>query len=174
MSKQIIVSEGKVLAYGEDCFSVTNDTVKCANTGKVYQNATVVTVEEFPENIDCMCYKYDLGQFKCDLTTPRFYKISRSIAAETAETIYTLPEYDPNIHMVLYVRGKYADDEYAEYDTWSILSIGEVHSATRYMRITLQRNGDIIVRNRDESENTITGYFVVVDAAVIDIGEGTR
>lgn len=63
MSKQIVISGTRVLAHGEDCFAVTGNTVVCTNSDKVYDNATIATVEEIPVDIDTVGYEYHAGVF---------------------------------------------------------------------------------------------------------------
>ena len=63
MAKQLVVSGNKILAYGEDCFTVMGESVKCSNKGNEYQNATVTTCEEFPPDIGKVGYEYHAGQF---------------------------------------------------------------------------------------------------------------
>ena len=63
MSKQIVISGNRVLAHGEDCFAVTGNTVVCTNSDKVYDNATIATVEEIPADIDTVGYEYHAGLF---------------------------------------------------------------------------------------------------------------
>lgn len=63
MSKQIVISGNRVLAHGEDCFAVTNNTVICTDSEKVYNNATIAIVDEWPADIDTVGYEYHLGAF---------------------------------------------------------------------------------------------------------------
>lgn len=63
MAKQLVVSGKTILAYGEDCFSVMGDMVKCSETGNEYFNATVTTCEDFPPDIGKVGYEYHSGQF---------------------------------------------------------------------------------------------------------------
>ena len=63
MAKQLVISGNRILAYGEDCFSVMGEIVKCSKTGNEYQNATVTTCEDFPADIGKVGYEYHAGQF---------------------------------------------------------------------------------------------------------------
>jgi hypothetical protein len=62
MSVQIVISGNRVLAHGTD-FSVTGDAVECASTGRIYQNATIATVDSVPDDIDSVGYEYHAGRF---------------------------------------------------------------------------------------------------------------
>lgn len=63
MSKQIVISGNRILAHGEDCFLAMGGTVICPDTGRVYQNATVATVDALPSDIDSVGYEYHAGEF---------------------------------------------------------------------------------------------------------------
>lgn len=63
MAKQLVVSGNRILAYGEDCFAVMGEIIKCSTTGEEYTNATVTTCEEFPKDIGKVGYEYHAGQF---------------------------------------------------------------------------------------------------------------
>lgn len=63
MSRQIVISGNRILAHGEDCFLAMGGTVICPDTGKVYQNATVATVDTLPADIDSVGYEYHAGEF---------------------------------------------------------------------------------------------------------------
>jgi hypothetical protein len=64
MGKQIVVSGNRVLAHGEDCFISMGGTVICPDTGKRYQNATVVECETpIPVDVDSVGYEYRAGVF---------------------------------------------------------------------------------------------------------------
>lgn len=63
MAKQLVISGNRILAYGEDCFSVMGEIVKCSNTGNEYKNATVAICEDFPPDIGKVGYEYHAGQF---------------------------------------------------------------------------------------------------------------
>lgn len=63
MSKQIVISGNRILAHGEDCFLAMGGTVICPDTGRVYQNATVATVDALPADIDSVGYEYHAGDF---------------------------------------------------------------------------------------------------------------
>jgi hypothetical protein len=62
MSVQIVISGNRVLGYGTD-FSVTGNAVECASTGRVYNNATIATVESVPDDIGSVGYEYHAGRF---------------------------------------------------------------------------------------------------------------
>lgn len=59
---QIVVSGNRVLAHGEN-FLAMGGTVVNTETGKVYQNATVVECENCPADIDKVGYEYHAGVF---------------------------------------------------------------------------------------------------------------
>ena len=63
MGYQLVVSGNRILAYGTDCFISMGGTVICPNTGKAYQNATVVSCDCIPCDIDTMSYEYHAGSF---------------------------------------------------------------------------------------------------------------
>lgn len=63
MSKQIVISGNRILAYGEDCFLSMGGTVICPETEKVYQNATIANVDILPSDIDSVGYEYHAGEF---------------------------------------------------------------------------------------------------------------
>lgn len=63
MSKQIVISGNRILAYGENCFIAMGGTVICPTTGRVYQNATVATVDALPADVDEVGYEYHAGDF---------------------------------------------------------------------------------------------------------------
>ncbi len=61
---QLVLSNNRVLAYGENCFLCMGGTVICESTRRVYQNATVTeTNEPLPTDIDKVGYEYHAGQF---------------------------------------------------------------------------------------------------------------
>lgn len=61
---QLVVSGNRILAHGEDCFLAMGGTVICTKTGRVFQNATVVTdCENCPADIDEVGYEYHAGEF---------------------------------------------------------------------------------------------------------------
>ena len=62
MSMQIVISGNRVISYGTG-FSVSGDTVENESTGKVYNNATIATVESVPDDIDSVGYEYHAGRF---------------------------------------------------------------------------------------------------------------
>ena len=62
MSEQIVISGNRVLAHGTD-FSVTNNAVVCESTSRVYNNATIATVDSVPDDIDSVGYEYHAGRF---------------------------------------------------------------------------------------------------------------
>lgn len=63
MSKQIVISGNRILAHGEDCFLTMGGTVICPDSGRIYQNATVVTVDDLPADVDSVGYEYHAGKF---------------------------------------------------------------------------------------------------------------
>lgn len=63
MSKQIVISGSRILAHGEDCFLTMGGTVICSDSGRVFQNATVATVDALPADIDSVGYEYHAGEF---------------------------------------------------------------------------------------------------------------
>lgn len=62
MSVQIVISGNRVIAHGTG-FSVSGNTVENESTGKVYDNATIATVESVPDDIDSVGYEYHAGVF---------------------------------------------------------------------------------------------------------------
>lgn len=61
---QLVLSGNRVLAYGDNCFVSMGGTVICEETGKAYQNATVVThTGGIPADIDTVGYEYHAGVF---------------------------------------------------------------------------------------------------------------
>lgn len=61
---QLVVSGNRILAHGEDCFLAMGGTVICTQTGRVFQNATVVNnCENCPADIDSVGYEYHAGEF---------------------------------------------------------------------------------------------------------------
>lgn len=61
---QLVVSGNRILAHGEDCFLAMGGTVICTQTGRVFQNATVVNdCENCPSDIDSVGYEYHAGEF---------------------------------------------------------------------------------------------------------------
>lgn len=62
MSVQIVISGNRVIAHGTG-FSVSGNTVENESTGKVYENATIATVESVPDDIDSAGYEYHAGRF---------------------------------------------------------------------------------------------------------------
>lgn len=60
---QLVVSGNRILAHGEDCFLAMGGTVICTASGRVYQNATVVTCDGCPSDIGERGYEYHAGQF---------------------------------------------------------------------------------------------------------------
>ncbi len=62
MSKQIVISGNRILAHGDN-FIAMGGTVICPTTGRVYQNATVATVDILPGDIDEVGYEYHAGDF---------------------------------------------------------------------------------------------------------------
>lgn len=63
MAYQLVVTGNRILAYGTDCFYSMGGTVICPNTGKAYQNATVVSCDCIPCDIDTVNYEYHAGSF---------------------------------------------------------------------------------------------------------------
>lgn len=63
MSKQIVISGNRILAHGEDCFVTMGGVVICPDTGRIFQNSTIVTVDEVPADIDTAGYEYHAGKF---------------------------------------------------------------------------------------------------------------
>ena len=63
MGKQLVVSGNRIIAHGIDCFLSMGGTVICPDTGRTYQNATVVECEYFPGDIDSVGYEYHAGRF---------------------------------------------------------------------------------------------------------------
>lgn len=62
MSVQIVISGNRVIAHGTG-FSVSGNTVENKSTGKVYDNATIATVESVPGDINSVGYEYHAGRF---------------------------------------------------------------------------------------------------------------
>lgn len=61
---QLVLSNNRVLAYGEDCFLAMGGTVICEANGKAYQNATVAETDSpLPSDIDTVGYEYHAGVF---------------------------------------------------------------------------------------------------------------
>lgn len=60
---QLVVSGNRILAHGEDCFLAMGGTVICTESGRVFQNATVVTCEGCPSDLDKVGYEYHAGHF---------------------------------------------------------------------------------------------------------------
>lgn len=61
---QLVLSNNRVLAYGENCFLAMGGTVICEETGKAYQNATVAETDTpIPSDIDTVGYEYHAGVF---------------------------------------------------------------------------------------------------------------
>lgn len=61
---QLVVSGNRVVAYGYDCFLATGGTVVCNQTGRVFQNATIVNeCGPLPSDIDSVGYEYHAGVF---------------------------------------------------------------------------------------------------------------
>lgn len=64
MAKQLVLSNNRVLAHGEDCFLCMGGTVICTNTGRKWNNATVATYDcACPSDIDEVGYEYRAGEF---------------------------------------------------------------------------------------------------------------
>ena len=64
MANQIVVSGNRILGHGTDCFLSMGGVVICPESGKVYQNATVVNIEGgLPADIDSVGYEYHAGEF---------------------------------------------------------------------------------------------------------------
>lgn len=64
MAKQLVLSGNKVIAHGEDCFAVYGNVVYCADTDRVFYNATVAEcTTECPPDIDDIGYEYHAGVF---------------------------------------------------------------------------------------------------------------
>ena len=63
MSKQIVISGTRILAHGEGCFLAMGGTVICPESGRIYQNATIATVDNLPADIDRVGYEYHAGEF---------------------------------------------------------------------------------------------------------------
>lgn len=59
---QLVVSGNRILAHGEG-FLAMGGTVINTNTGRAYQNATVVECDGCPSDIDKVGYEYHAGQF---------------------------------------------------------------------------------------------------------------
>lgn len=59
---QLVVSGNRILAHGEG-FLAMGGTVINTDTGRVYQNATVVECDGCPSDIDKVGYEYHAGQF---------------------------------------------------------------------------------------------------------------
>ena len=59
---QLVVSGNRILAHGEG-FLAMGGTVVNTETGKVYQNATVVECDGCPSDINEVGYEYHAGQF---------------------------------------------------------------------------------------------------------------
>lgn len=61
---QLVVSGNRILAHGEDCFLATGGTVICTETGRKFENATVVSCDcALPFDIDTVGYEYHAGAF---------------------------------------------------------------------------------------------------------------
>lgn len=64
MAKQLVLSNNRVLAHGEDCFLCMGGTVICTETGRKWDNATVATYDcACPADIDEAGYEYRAGEF---------------------------------------------------------------------------------------------------------------
>lgn len=62
--KQLVLSGNRVIAHGEGGFFSAGGAVICPDTGRIFENATVVNVEcELPSNIDEVGYEYHAGTF---------------------------------------------------------------------------------------------------------------
>lgn len=59
---QLVVSGNRIMAHGEG-FLAMGGTVINTDTGRVYQNATVVECDGCPSDIDKVGYEYHAGQF---------------------------------------------------------------------------------------------------------------
>lgn len=169
MSKQIVVSGNKILAHGEDCFSVTNNTVLCSETGRVFQNATVVTVDEFPDNIDSCCYEYDCGEFKCDIARTRYFEISVDVT-ETSAIVAKLPDFDANRHCafikITQFYGTYGD---IQGDMWTMIDIGSTLWVNNAAILILNSQGGITMTTRETGGRTYTLNIAVVDMKKISL-----
>lgn len=61
---QLVVSGNRILAHGEDCFLAMGGTVICTDTGRKFENATVVFHDgAIPSDIDSVGYEYHAGEF---------------------------------------------------------------------------------------------------------------
>ena len=61
---QLVVSGNRILAHGDDCFLATGGTVICTETGRKFENATVVTHNgALPFDIGEVGYEYHAGAF---------------------------------------------------------------------------------------------------------------
>lgn len=64
MATQLVVAGNRILAHGVDCFLSMGGTVICPETGRVFQNATVVLCDGgLPSDIDKVGYEYHAGDF---------------------------------------------------------------------------------------------------------------
>ena len=64
MSNQLVLRGNRVLSHGEDCFLCTGENVICSDSGRIFENATVVNHPgEIPSDIDEVGYEYHAGQF---------------------------------------------------------------------------------------------------------------
>lgn len=61
---QLVVSGNRIMAHGEDCFLAMGGTVICTETGRKFENATVVNHDgAIPSDIDSVGYEYHAGEF---------------------------------------------------------------------------------------------------------------
>lgn len=61
---QLVVSGNRIFAHGEDCFLSMGGTVICTETGRKFENATVVNHDgPIPCDIDKVGYEYHAGDF---------------------------------------------------------------------------------------------------------------
>ena len=64
MAKQLVLRGNRVLSHGEDCFLCAGGAVICPETGRTFENATVVNHPgEIPSDIDEVGYEYHAGAF---------------------------------------------------------------------------------------------------------------
>ena len=64
MSVQLVLRGNRVLSHGEDCFLCVGGSVICADSGRTFENATVVNHPgEIPSDIDEVGYEYHAGAF---------------------------------------------------------------------------------------------------------------
>lgn len=64
MAYQLVVSGNRILSHGEDCFLSMGGTVICTDTGRTFDNATVVTHNgSVPCDLDRVGYEYHAGEF---------------------------------------------------------------------------------------------------------------